>query len=103
MHELIQDLVEAENKARRIVEGAREEGAQMVADARKRAGILVEDARRDARMKCSQIVTKAVEAARLEKEHRLEEARAAIQQKKQFESQDMERWVAAVVRCVCGL
>ncbi len=103
MRELIQSLVETEKEAQHIVDMARGEANRIVTDARKQAEITVEDARRDARQEGAQIIARAVEAAQGEKKKRLEEARAAIQGTMRWEPEEMEKWISAVVRCVCGL
>ncbi len=102
MREVIQGLVEAEGEARRIVQAARAEADRLVSAAEQRALAMAATARREARAQAIQTIEAAVKAAQEEKRKRLEQAAAEVQSQVRMDEAVHDRFVEAVVRCVCG-
>lgn len=103
MREVIQKIIETENKAKATVEAARAEADRILSDARKRAGEITEQARVQARAETAKIMEEALAAAEEEKRHHLEEARARIESQVDIDKATREQAIQGVVRCVCGL
>ncbi len=102
MREIIQDLVDAEAQASRIVQAAREEADRLVAEAQKRAQERVGQARAEARVQAEKIIQAAVEEAQQLKRQRLAQAEVEIRERVRLDAATRTAIARAVVRAVCG-
>jgi vacuolar-type H+-ATPase subunit H len=101
MREIIKEIIATESEARRIVETARADADRILSDAQKKGHDLVERARQETLIEAEKIVEAALEAARQEKQARLADAAAEIDDQIQFDPAEKKSAVEEVVRCVC--
>ena len=101
MRDVIQKIIATESEAKLTVEAARAEADRILSDAQKKGHDVVERARQEALSEAGKIVEAAVEAAELEKQRRLTDAAAEIENQVQLEPARRKLAVEGVVRCVC--
>jgi vacuolar-type H+-ATPase subunit H len=102
MRELIQELVQTEAEARRMVEAARIEAERLVADAHKQVQALSARVRAESRVEAEKLIDAAVRQAQAEKSQRVLKAEAEIKQSVRLDVAIQEEIAEAVVRCICG-
>jgi vacuolar-type H+-ATPase subunit H len=102
MREVIQQLIEAEGEAKRLVESAHREAERLVGKAEAEAQATLTRVRAEVRVQAGQLVQAAVEHACAEKKQRLEEAHLQIQTELQLDPDTRSQLVQAVVEFVCG-
>ena len=102
MRELIQELVQTEAEARRMVEAARIQAERLVADAQKQVQALSARVRAESRVEAEKLIDAAVRQAQAEKSQRVLKAEAEIKQSVRLDVAIQEEIAEAVVRCICG-
>jgi vacuolar-type H+-ATPase subunit H len=101
MRDVIQKIIATESEARFTVEAARAEADRISSDAQKKGHDVVERARQEALIEAGRIMDASLEAAELEKQHRLTDAAAEIESQIQLEPASRKKAAEGVVRCVC--
>ncbi len=101
MRDVIQKIIATESEAKLIVEAARAEADQILSEAQKKGRDVVDQARQEAIVEAGKILEKAVETAQREKQNRLADAAAGIENQIQLDPVSRKSVVEKVVRCVC--
>lgn len=102
MQQVVQEVIAAEAQARSIVERARLERDQLMADARRQAQELAAQATRAALDESRRALAAAHEAAELEKQTRLARSAADIKARIRLEETDLQAAVTGIIQCVSG-
>lgn len=102
MREVIQALLDTEAQARRLVEQARAEADEIVSAARKQVAELEAAATQQIRTEAEQLIDRALESARSEKQTRLAAEAAKIKDEFRLEPAAVDAIVKAAVDCICG-
>ncbi len=101
MRDVIEKIIATESEAKLIVEAARAEADRILSEAQKKARDPIERARQETLIEAERIVETAVEAAEREKQVRLVDAAAEIENQIQLDPAGRKRIAEKVIRCVC--
>jgi vacuolar-type H+-ATPase subunit H len=102
MRNIIQQVMEAEAEAKRMVSAAREEAEEALTKARREAQQILEDGRREACAEADRIRDAAQADGEREKRERIEAARAELDTAVGLDPAIRKEALDAVARCVCG-
>ncbi|MDD3846735.1 MAG: hypothetical protein PHC90_10290 [Syntrophorhabdaceae bacterium] len=101
MRDMIQKIVATEAQGKAAVEEAKAKADRILAEARKKAQDIAARARQEAGAEADSIVAAAVEAAQKEKDKRLAQVAARIENQVKIDEAARKRVVEAIVRCIC--
>lgn len=103
MHEVIQQVLQAEEEAKRIVDQARAEAERIVATAQRQAQELTASEKQAAEAEALRIVNSTVQEAERDRQQELARVEKDINTQVQVQPDAREKAIASAVRCVCGL
>ncbi|HEV2328917.1 MAG TPA: hypothetical protein VGY56_09045 [Verrucomicrobiae bacterium] len=102
MRDVIEKVMAAEAEGRRLVEAARKDAEQILANARAERRILLERATRESRLEAENILATAGDEARREKAESLACAADEVEKEIRLDETTRQHLVEAAVRCLRG-
>ena len=103
MRDVIEKVMATEAEGRQLVETAKNDAEQILANARFQGRLLVERANQESRLEAEDILEKAVDEARREKAESLARAANEVKSEVCIDEATKQRLVDASVRCLRGL
>jgi vacuolar-type H+-ATPase subunit H len=101
MHDVVQQVLEAEQRSKGILAKVEAEAEQITTEARRKAQELIQTARRETAEQTQAMVTRAEEQAEREKHERLAQAADDIETAIQLNEQTVRGAAEEILRCVC--